>query len=119
MKTKTMALAAALISMTGGALAGNADFTLVNKTGYAINEVFISPSQKNSWGQDRLGANQLLNGQSRKFKFGDTRNCKQDIKAIFTDDESEVEWENINLCEVDKITLKYNRKTNEVSADLE
>ena len=117
--TKHMALGAVLLAFAGTALAGNADFTLVNKTGYAINEVFISPSQKNNWGKDRLGENQFLNGQTRKFKFGDTKNCVQDIKVIFTEDEAEVEWEGINLCEVDKITLKYNRKSNEVSADLE
>lgn len=109
----------ALIAAAGSAVAGNADFTLVNKTGYAINEVFISPSQKKNWGNDRLGENQFLNGQTRKFKFGDTKNCRQDIKVIFTDDDSEIEWDDINLCEVNKITLKYNKKTNEVSADLD
>jgi hypothetical protein len=117
--TKNMVLGAVLLACAGTALAGNADFTLVNKTGYAINEVFISPSQKNNWGRDRLGENQFLNGQTRKFKFGDSKNCVQDIKVIFTEDESEVEWESINLCEVNKITLKYNRKTKEVSAELE
>ena len=116
MKQITVAAALALIST--GALAGNADFTLVNKTGYAINEVYISPSQKNNWGNDRLGEYQFLNGDSKKFKFGDTKHCEQDIKVTFTDDESEVVWEDINLCEVDKITLKYNRKTNGVSAEL-
>lgn len=116
---KKIALAALLMTTLGTAFAGNADFTLVNRTGYAINEVFISPASKGNWGNDRLGENQFLNNQSRKFKFGDTRNCKQDIKVVFTDDDSEIEWENINLCEVDKITLRYNRKTKEVSADLE
>lgn len=116
---KKVAVALSFLSAMGAAVAANADFTLVNKTGYAINEVYISPSQKNNWGNDRLGANQFLNGQSRKFRFGDTRNCKQDIKVVFTDDSSEVEWEDINLCEIDKVTLKYNRRTQEVSAELE
>lgn len=116
---KLIAISVALLGSIGAAFAGNADFTLVNKTGYAINEVFISPSQKDAWGKDRLGENQFLNGQSRKFKFGDTKNCKQDIKVIFTEDESEVQWDDINLCEVNKISLRYNRKTNEVSADLD
>lgn len=116
---KRIAIAVALFGTIGATFAGNADFTLVNKTGYAINEVFISPSQKDAWGKDRLGENQFLNGQSRKFTFGDTKNCKQDIKVIFTEDESEVQWDDIDLCEVDKITLRYNSKTKEVSADVE
>ena len=102
-----------------GAFAGNADFTLVNKTGYAINEVFISPTKQDNWGKDRLGENQFLNGDKRTFRFGDTKHCNQDIKVIFTEGQEEVEWENINLCEAEKITLKYNRKSGEVSAEIE
>ena len=104
---------------SAASFAGDADFTLVNRTGYALNEVFISPAKKDNWGKDRLGENQLLNGQSRKFKFGDTKHCLQDIKVTFADDESEIEWEELNLCELNKITLYYNRKTREVSADTE
>lgn len=115
---KQLSIAALLLAAIGNSFAGNADFILVNKTGYAINEVYISPAQKNNWGSDRLGQNQFLNGQSRTFRFGDTRNCKQDIKVIFTDGD-DIEWEDFNLCELNKITLKYNKKTNEVSADYE
>lgn len=115
---KKIILGALLSTIVGAAFAGNADFTLVNRTGYAINEVFISPSKQSNWGKDRLGENQFMNGQSRKFKFGDTKNCKQDIQVVFTDGD-EVEWEDINLCEVNKVTLKYNKKTGDVSADLE
>ena len=82
---KKIILGALLSTIVGAAFAGNADFTLVNRTGYAINEVFISPSKQSNWGKDRLGENQFMNGQSRKFKFGDTKNCKQDIQVVFTD----------------------------------
>ncbi|GKT21456.1 hypothetical protein [Acidovorax sp. SUPP3334] len=40
------------------------------------------------WGSDRLGRNPRVNGASRKFKFGDTKHCVQDIKVVFTDDSS-------------------------------
>jgi hypothetical protein len=113
------ALASLIVFMAGSAAAANADFVLVNKTGYNINEIYISPSQSKKWGRDRLGEWQLQNNQQRTFKFGDTRNCRQDIKVVFTDDESEVEWSDINLCEVSKVTLRFNRRTNEVRADLE
>ncbi|MEG1770226.1 MAG: hypothetical protein RR311_17265 [Comamonas sp.] len=115
---KKIILGALLSTIVGAAFAGNADFTLVNRTGYAINEVFISPSKQSNWGKDRLGENQFMNGQARKFKFGDTKNCKQDIQVVFTDGD-EVEWEDINLCEVNKVILKYNKKTGDVSAELE
>ena len=99
--------------------AGEADFTLVNRTGYAIGEVYVSPANKNNWGRDRLGRNVLDNGSSKLFAFSDSANCMQDIKVVFDDDGSSVVWEDVDLCELHKITLRYNRKTNVVSAESE
>lgn len=109
------ALAGSLFA--GSALAGDADFTLVNRTGYDIREVYISPSHKNAWGKDRMGDNLLENGKRRLFKFSDKSSCKQDMKVVFDDDGSSVVWEEIDLCELDTITIKYNRKTGQVSAE--
>jgi len=104
------------ILLSGAAIAGDADFTLVNRTGYDLREVYISPSHKNAWGKDRMGDNLLENGKRRLFKFSDKSSCKQDLKVVFDDDASEVVWEEVDLCELETITLKYNRKTGEVSA---
>ncbi|HRK38688.1 MAG TPA: hypothetical protein PK347_09880 [Burkholderiaceae bacterium] len=100
-------------------LAGDADFTLVNRTGYAIAEVYVSPANKNSWGRDRLGRNILDNGRAKLFTFSDSANCMQDIMVVFDDDGSKVVWEDFDLCALNKITLRYNRKTDVVSADVE
>ncbi len=111
--------AATLSVFAGSAIAGDADFTLVNRTGFALREVYISPSHKNNWGKDRMGDYTLENGKGRLFKFADKSACEQDIKVVFDDDSSEVVWEEIDLCAINKITLKYNRKTRIVSADTE
>jgi hypothetical protein len=103
----------------GAAVAGDADFTLVNRTGYDLREVYVSPSNKNAWGKDRMGDKVLENGRSRLFLFSDKSACTQDLKVVFDDDGSEVIWEDIDLCEISKITLKYNRKSGVVSADTE
>jgi hypothetical protein len=122
MKTMTrnaMFCAVSAVLSVGPALAGDADFTLVNRTGYTLREVYVSPTHKNAWGKDRMGDNVLDNGKARLFKFSDKSSCKQDLKIVFDDDDSEVIWEEFDLCELSKITLKYNRKTREVSADTE
>ncbi len=119
--TKSLVLLAALagaLSSTA-AVAGGADFTLVNRTGYTLREVYLSASHKNSWGRDRMGQGYLDNGKSRLFTFSDKSSCEQDMKVVFDDDGSEVIWEGFDLCELNKITLKYNRKTGTVSADEE
>ena len=109
----------ASLAFAGTAFAGDADFTLVNRTGYTIREVYISPTKSGSWGKDRLGDGTLGNTRQRLFKFSDKASCQQDLQVIFDDDGSDVVWEGFDLCTIDKITLKYNRLTKEVSADTE
>lgn len=119
-KRTLIALSAfAALACVGPAFAGDADFTLVNRTGYAIREVYLSASHSSKWGNDRLGDGTLGNGRQRLFKFSDKASCKQDLQVVFDDDASEVVWEDFDLCEINKITLKYNRSTKEVSADTE
>lgn len=110
--------AAALITPLT-ASAGDADFTLVNRTGYAIAEVYLAPANQKNWGRDRLGRNVLDNGRSKLFTFSDSANCLQDIQVVFDDDGSSSVWEDFDLCALNKITLRYNRKTGVVSADSE
>jgi len=57
--------------------------------------------------------------RQRLFKFSDRSSCNQDLKVVFDDDDSEVIWEDFDLCELNQITLRYNRKTRMVSADTE
>ena len=45
-----IALAAAMLP--AAASANDADFTLVNKTGYVIDEVYVSPASATKWGND-------------------------------------------------------------------
>ncbi|MGZ5049527.1 MAG: hypothetical protein ACXWF8_17175 [Methylobacter sp.] len=95
------------------------DFTLVNKTGYTIDQVYVSPSSANNWLDDVLGQDVLGDGESAKIRFHSANEiCKYDLKVIY-DDKEEVEWSDINLCEEEKITIRWNRKTGETSATFE
>lgn len=100
------------------AFAGDADFTLVNATGYTINEVYVSAANKEAWGKDILGDGDMDNGKSRLIKFSNKANCVQDIKVVF-DAGGEAIWEDVDLCEINKITIRYNRATKAVSATKE
>lgn len=64
------------------AMAGDADFRLVNATGYTINEVYVSAANKDVWGKDILGDGDMDNGKSRMIKFGNKANCMQDLKVV-------------------------------------
>ncbi len=113
----TVCAAALMTPVTANA--GDADFTLINRTGYAIAEVYLAPANQKNWGRDRLGRNVLDHGRSKLITFADSANCMQDIQVVFDDDGSSSVWEDFDLCELHKITLRYNRKTGVVSADAE
>ncbi|MEI7873542.1 MAG: hypothetical protein WCK95_15540 [Alphaproteobacteria bacterium] len=101
-------------------VAQNADFTLVNATGYPIEEVYVSPTKSKSWGSDILGKHTVGDGEAWKLSFPQAKNqCFQDLMIVFEDDQSKVVWENFNLCEINKITLTYNRKSGETAAKVE
>ena len=97
------------------AFAGDADFTLVNGTGYTINEVYVSSANKDAWGKDILGEGDMPNGKARLIKFSNKANCMQDLKVVF-DAGGDAVWEDLDLCEINKLTIKYDRATKKVSA---
>jgi len=45
--------------------------------------------------------------------------CKWDLKVVYTDDDSNAIWQGINLCEVDKITIHYDRKNDVTRASFD
>ena len=113
-----MALAAAMVSSAAGQ--ARQDFELVNKTGYEINEVYISPSKKDNWEEDILGDETLDDGESRTIRFHNSGNtCIWDLKVVYEEDDSTAVWANLDLCKVSKITIRYNRKTDTTSASFD
>ena len=86
---------------------GKQDFTLVNETGVEIHKVFISPHDSNDWEEDILGRDTLPNGESVDIKFH--RNEKAANWDLRVEDSkgNALEWENLNLLEISKVTLHY------------
>jgi len=97
------------------------DFTLVNKTGVDIYEIYVAPiSDSKSWGPELLGKEPLLNGESIEITFdpGDFEDCKWDLKIKDTEGTS-LTWYDIDLCEYWQITIKYNFDTQKGTAVFE
>lgn len=91
---------------TGGAQ----DFKLVNKTGVVISSLYISPSDKEEWGEDILGKDVLGDGENADIKFKRSEKAaKWDLKIEDSQGHS-IEWTDLNLLEIEKITLHYDGK---------
>lgn len=112
--------AAAIVSaafLSAPAVAGDQDFKLINRTGYQIDKVFVSPHNVKSWQEDVLGEDVLENGGNVDITFSRSEDtCNWDIKAIYEDGDVAVWTNGFNLCEVSEITVKYNAQTGVTSA---
>src|SRR6266850_3639713 len=83
------------------------DFTLVNETGVEIDKVFISPHDKNDWEEDILGQDTLPTGQKVDIKFHRAEKAPVWDLRIEDNKGNGIEWENLNLLEIAKLTLYY------------
>lgn len=122
MSFSTLATTAVVLSLAMPSLsvAGDQDFTLINKTGYEIGEVYVAPSKSDEWEEDVLGQDVLGNGERVDINFSHkTKSCLWDLKVVFTVDDSTAEWDRFNLCEVSKINIFYNDKTDTTTATYE
>lgn len=89
---------------------GKQDFTLVNRTGYQIDEVYVGPVSQRHWGEDVMGKDAIADGDSADITFnGGSKACKWDIKVVYNDGD-ESEFREVNLCNVSKVTLFWNRR---------
>jgi hypothetical protein len=95
------------------------DFSLVNKTGYGIKEVYVAPHSTDIWSEN-LSSDPLENGETLNISFGEgVKAAKWDIKIVWVDPGAPVVWMNCKLAEISKFILHYNRDTDETSAETE
>ena len=106
MKTiRTLFLAAAMLVLTASAaMAGAQDFLLVNRTGYDIYVVNVSPSETEKWEEDVLGSQILANGEALEVRFPKRNERFWDIQVKFKDG-SGLYWMHLDLLNTKQITL--------------
>ena len=86
---------------------GAQDFTLVNKTGVEIHALHVSPHGSDDWEEDVLGKDTLPDGATLDIKFDrDEKAALWDLR-IEDKDGNHIEWENLDLLKISKVTLHY------------
>jgi len=96
------------------------DFNLVNKTGYRIDKVYVSPTKSDDWEEDVLGRDVLDDGENVEIHFHrSATGCKWDLKVVYADDGSSAVWQALDLCTISKVTIHYDRKADTTSASVE
>ncbi|WP_297569162.1 hypothetical protein [uncultured Anaerovibrio sp.] len=94
-------------AVSGTAMAGSQDFTLVNGTGKTITYIYLSPTSTSEWiYQDELGNNVLRPGQDI-FLYFDPRDGVQywDVKVVY-ENGAEDYWIGLDLYRVYSLTIR-------------
>jgi len=119
-RTMTLSLIAVIgiwLLAATAAVAGEQDFTVVNKTGVEIHKLFVAPHSSDDWGEDILGKDTLADGETLDITFSRHETATHwDLKIEDSEGHS-VEWESLNLKEISKVTLHY--KDGKAWADVE
>ncbi len=92
----------------------NLDFDLVNKTGYDIESIFVSPTTEKAWGEDVMGKELLKDGETVEISFDPGETDKLwDIYVTWHgyDASEDVYWVGFDLSKISEITLYYEHET--------
>jgi len=114
-------LAVLLLALAGFAgpcaLAANPDldFTIENQTGFIVKELYLSPTNKDTWGKQILQQGPLADKGTRNTKFKPTATATVwDMKAVYADGKSVV-WKDLDLTKFNRLVLKWNKSTGKTS----
>lgn len=83
------------------------DFTVINKAGFEIHALYMTPHNAKEWGGDILGVDTLPVNDSVSIVFSRKEKSKlwdlrvEDANGAF------IEWVNLNLLEISSVTLYY------------
>ena len=104
-KSAMVVAAAAMLLWAIPAFAADQDFTLHNKTGRTMKALFVSPSDKDSWGPDILGEDTLADGADVSIKFDRNEDeCKWDVRGEF-EDGTYAEVRDVDFCTVTDVNF--------------
>ena len=98
----TLAFLAAAPAVPAFAQGCDTSFTLANRSGRQVNEIYFSSSRNNNWGNDRLGQNVLANGASLQYR--PSPGGAYDFRIVF-ENGAALESRNVDLCTVSTVTV--------------
>jgi hypothetical protein len=93
-----------LLAAAPAAAQGDPSFTLVNRSGQAIRELYVSPVVETTWGRDWLNGQVLPDGRSLPVRLSPAGGCRQDIRVVFGDGRQE-ERRGENTCGLPELVI--------------
>jgi hypothetical protein len=121
-RTHLPRLAALLALLTAGdaAAADEVRFRLVNGTDFPIRALVLSQANLAAWGPNVLTAPSIKPGDAREVVVrGVFVDCNVDMKVTFDINASEPVWQYLNVCQLQKIRLRFDAMSGVTTASYE
>lgn len=93
LKKFRIALLVFLTTLPFSAMAADYYVDITNRTGYTIYYVYISPDSSDSWEEDVLGSEVLMNDETRRVNLKGYKSPIFDIKLVDEDGDSYTFWD--------------------------
>ena len=109
---------ATIVTASAFARSGKQDFILHNQTGVEIHSLYVSPHSADDWEEDVLGRETLPSGETVKITFNDRdKHVHWDLKVTDKDGNA-LEWYDLNLVEIEELTLHWDAAKGKGWADI-
>lgn len=104
MRTLGYVAALTLLTFSAPALAEDLMFELINDSSVNLQQLYVSPSDSDAWGDDILGTDILAAGETGTVTITDgLETCAYDLRFV-TDEGNEISG-SADLCEMASFTL--------------
>ena len=124
MRTIILGFIAAFVTLatTSTFAADERNVYVINGTGYGIKFLGFNTPDDDEWDDNELGDHGVLtNGNGVYVKFNEAdEGCVWNIRISWADPGyPDVMWHDVDLCKISKITLRYNRSSDQTSFEAE
>lgn len=113
-------VAVAMLSASATFAADDRNVTVINGTGYGIKFLGFNNPGDNDWSDNELSS-VLPNGGNVYVKFNNAdKGCVWNFRISWADPGyPDVLWRDVDLCKVDKLTLRYDRASDKTSVEMQ
>lgn len=101
---RLLALAAVLTAFAAPAMAEDLEFTLINDSSHDVTEMYLSPHEKDSWGENILSVDKVAAGTQGTISITDGEEvCDYDMRFVTAEGASLEDTQ--DMCKLGSYTL--------------
>ncbi|WP_170181965.1 S1C family serine protease [Phreatobacter stygius] len=86
------------------------EVTFHNRSDTVMQNLFVTPTDEASWGEDRLGSDTVNAGRRHRFRLSTAQQCRFDVRAVYSEGREETRF-GVDLCQRPEVSLDGRTET--------